>query len=137
VGDDAIHLKRAKALPPESFGLPHVTFRTTLPNKTMSRDSCSGSWAKNMKANYLDRDNERSAPFALYRMPINIPNLQLWGISGYVPGAADWTSEAARNLLDFLRRTGLPTRPVTHLRAEHRRSGNKMTRWRGTDHGSG
>jgi hypothetical protein len=35
----------------------------------MSRDSLR-QLVKNMQANYLDRDNERSAPFALYRMPI-------------------------------------------------------------------
>ena len=52
-----------------------------------------------------DRDNRNNAPFALYGMPITYLISSSGRVVGYMPGAADWTSDVARNLLDYLRRT--------------------------------
>jgi len=51
-----------------------------------------------------DRDNKRNAPFALYGMPITYLISGSGRVVGYMPGAADWSSDAARNLFDYLRR---------------------------------
>jgi thiol-disulfide isomerase/thioredoxin len=54
---------------------------------------------------FSDRDNRRNAPFALYGMPITYLISGSGHVVGYMPGAADWSSEAARSLLEYLRRT--------------------------------
>jgi hypothetical protein len=50
-------------------------------------------------------DNSKSAPFALYGMPITYLIASSGMIMGYMPGAADWSSEAANGLIEYLRRT--------------------------------
>jgi thiol-disulfide isomerase/thioredoxin len=52
-----------------------------------------------------EADNRRNAPFALYGMPITYAIAASGWIVGYMPGAADWTSGAAGNLIEFLRRS--------------------------------
>jgi thiol-disulfide isomerase/thioredoxin len=44
------------------------------------------------------RDDGRSAPFALYGMPITYLISASGKVVGYISGAADWNNEAARNL---------------------------------------
>ncbi|MGD9924664.1 MAG: TlpA disulfide reductase family protein [Pseudorhodoplanes sp.] len=44
---------------------------------------------------------DRNAPFALYGMPISYVISRSGDIQGYVLGEADWTSDAARNLLTY------------------------------------
>jgi thiol-disulfide isomerase/thioredoxin len=48
-------------------------------------------------------DSGTNAPFALYGMPITYVIDRSGRIVGYLVGGADWTSAAARALLDFLR----------------------------------
>lgn len=62
-------------------------------------------WDPNGYVANSDRDNNRNAPFALYGMPITYVISASGRVVGYMPGAADWNSEAARNLLDYLRRS--------------------------------
>jgi thiol-disulfide isomerase/thioredoxin len=59
---------------------------------------------------YLDPDGriahsqgstDRNAPFALYGMPISYVINRSGGVEGYLIGEADWSSEAARNLLGY------------------------------------
>jgi thiol-disulfide isomerase/thioredoxin len=50
---------------------------------------------------YTDRDNRRNAPFALYGMPISYVIDHAQRIVGYLPGEADWTTPAGRNLLAY------------------------------------
>ena len=50
-----------------------------------------------------DRDNERKAPFALYGMPITYAITASGRVVGYMPGAADWTSGSASELIEYLR----------------------------------
>jgi thiol-disulfide isomerase/thioredoxin len=50
---------------------------------------------------YTDRENRRNAPFALYGMPISYVIDRAHRIVGYLPGEADWTSPAGRNLLAY------------------------------------
>jgi thiol-disulfide isomerase/thioredoxin len=60
---------------------------------------------------YLDPDqrlarpagSSTNAPFALYGMPITYVIDRSGRIAGYLAGEADWTSAAARALLDFFR----------------------------------
>lgn len=52
---------------------------------------------------FSDAQNKRNAPFALYGMPITYAIAASGWIVGYMPGAADWTSEAAGRLIEFLR----------------------------------
>ena len=54
---------------------------------------------------YSDVGNSRNAPFALYGMPITYAIAASGWIVGYMPGAADWTSAAAGNLIEFLYRS--------------------------------
>lgn len=54
---------------------------------------------------FSDADNHRNAPFALYGMPITYAIAASGWIVGYMPGAADWASTAAGNLIEFLRRS--------------------------------
>lgn len=54
---------------------------------------------------FSDRDNKRNAPFALYGMPITYLISASGRVVGYMPGAADWSTAAARDLLDYLRRS--------------------------------
>ena len=54
---------------------------------------------------FSDVDNKRRAPFALYGMPITYAIAVSGWIVGYMPGAADWTSAAAADLIEFLRRS--------------------------------
>jgi thiol-disulfide isomerase/thioredoxin len=62
-------------------------------------------WDPNGYVANSDRDNKGNAPFALYGMPITYLISGSGRVVGYMPGAADWSSEAARNLLDYLRRS--------------------------------
>ncbi len=51
-------------------------------------------------------DSERrSAPFTLYGMPITYLISASGLVVGYLPGAADWSSPAAADLIDHLRRS--------------------------------
>jgi thiol-disulfide isomerase/thioredoxin len=50
-----------------------------------------------------DRENHRNAPFALYGMPITYLVSASGLIVGYMPGAADWSSAPASNLIDYFR----------------------------------
>jgi thiol-disulfide isomerase/thioredoxin len=52
-----------------------------------------------------DRDNKKKAPFALYGMPITYLISASGRVVGYMPGASDWSTEAARDLLGYLRRS--------------------------------
>lgn len=54
---------------------------------------------------YSDNANQRNAPFALYGMPITYLIASSGLIVGYMPGAADWSSEAANSLIKYLRNT--------------------------------
>jgi len=54
---------------------------------------------------YDDTDNRQKAPFALYGMPITYAIAASGAIVGYMPGAADWASAAAGNLIEYLRRS--------------------------------
>lgn len=54
---------------------------------------------------YSDSANERNAPFALYGMPITYLIASSGLIVGYMPGAADWSSAAANDVIDYLRNT--------------------------------
>lgn len=49
--------------------------------------------------------NLNGAPFALHALPITYLIDRRSRIRGYVPGAADWQSEAARSLLEFMAAT--------------------------------
>jgi thiol-disulfide isomerase/thioredoxin len=62
-------------------------------------------WDPNGYVANSDRANERNAPFSLYGMPITYVISASGRIMGYMPGAADWSSAAARNLLDYLHRS--------------------------------
>src|SRR5262249_12145589 len=48
-----------------------------------------------------DTQNHSNAPFTLYGMPITYVISPHGVIEGYMPGDADWTSQAARDLLDY------------------------------------
>ena len=52
-----------------------------------------------------DGGDSRNAPFALYGMPITYLISSSGLIVGYMPGAADWSSRAANDLIDYLRNT--------------------------------
>lgn len=54
---------------------------------------------------FSDRDNEKKAPFGLYGMPITYLITASGRVVGYMPGAADWTSGSASELIDYLRRS--------------------------------
>lgn len=54
---------------------------------------------------YSDSGNSRSAPFALYGMPITYAVSSSGSIVGYIPGNADWSSAAANDLIEYLRNT--------------------------------
>ncbi|MFA5901941.1 MAG: TlpA disulfide reductase family protein [Hyphomicrobium sp.] len=54
---------------------------------------------------FSDAENSRKAPFALYGMPISYAIAASGWVVGYMPGAVDWTSAAASNLIDFLHRS--------------------------------
>ena len=54
---------------------------------------------------HSDSANERNAPFTLYGMPITYLIASSGTIVGYMPGAADWSSEAANSLIEYLRNT--------------------------------
>lgn len=60
-------------------------------------------WDPNGYVASSDRDNKKSAPFALYGMPITYLITASGQVAGYMPGAADWTSEAAGRLIEYLR----------------------------------
>ncbi len=53
---------------------------------------------------FSDRDNEKKSPFALYGMPITYAITASGHVVGYMPGAADWTSRSAAELIEYLRR---------------------------------
>jgi thiol-disulfide isomerase/thioredoxin len=52
-----------------------------------------------------DTENSQKAPFGLYGMPITYAIAASGSIVGYMPGAADWASAAAGNLIEYLRRS--------------------------------
>lgn len=54
---------------------------------------------------FHDESNAQHAPFGLYGMPITYAIAASGWIVGYMPGPADWTSPAAANLIEFLRRS--------------------------------
>lgn len=54
---------------------------------------------------YSDRDNEKKAPFALYGMPITYLIAASGHVVGYMPGAADWTSGEAGEVIEYLHRS--------------------------------
>jgi len=54
---------------------------------------------------HADGDNPNNAPFALHGMPISYVIAPSGQVVGYLAGAADWASDAARNLLDYVRRS--------------------------------
>jgi thiol-disulfide isomerase/thioredoxin len=51
---------------------------------------------------YSDSANSRNAPFALYGMPITYLIASSGWVVGYMPGAADWSSPAANDLIEHL-----------------------------------
>ncbi len=51
---------------------------------------------------YSDSANSRNAPFALYGMPITYAIASSGWVVGYMPGAADWSSAAANDLIEYL-----------------------------------
>lgn len=54
---------------------------------------------------YSDSANERNAPFALYGMPITYAIASSGWVVGYMPGAADWSSARANDLIEHLHNT--------------------------------
>ena len=60
-------------------------------------------WGPNGYVAFSDHDNKKNAPFALYGMPITYLITASGQVVGYMPGAADWTSEAAGRLIEYLR----------------------------------
>jgi thiol-disulfide isomerase/thioredoxin len=60
-------------------------------------------WDPNDYVGSSDRENPRSAPFTLYGMPITYLIAASGRVVGYMPGAADWTSEPAGRLIEYLR----------------------------------
>lgn len=60
-------------------------------------------WDPNGYVAYSDGVNSRNAPFALYGMPITYLMASSGRVTGYIQGAADWTSPAAVGLIDYLR----------------------------------
>jgi hypothetical protein len=60
-------------------------------------------WDPNGYVASSDRGNKKNAPFALYGMPITYLITASGQVVGYMPGAADWTSEAAGRLIEYLR----------------------------------
>ena len=73
--------------------------------QTLKIRSLSVYWDPNGYVAFSDRENRRHAPFALYGMPITYLIASSGWVVGYMPGAADWTSEAAYRLIDYLRRS--------------------------------
>jgi thiol-disulfide isomerase/thioredoxin len=51
---------------------------------------------------FHDAANRQHAPFGLYGMPITYAIAASGWIVGYMPGSADWTSPAARELIKYL-----------------------------------
>ncbi len=62
-------------------------------------------WDPNGYVAFSGHDNEKKAPFVLYGMPITYLIAGSGRIVGYMPGAADWTSEAASRLIQYLCRS--------------------------------
>ena len=60
-------------------------------------------WDPNGYVAFSGPDNKKNAPFALYGMPITYLIAASGQVVGYMPGAADWTSEAASRLIEYLR----------------------------------
>lgn len=60
-------------------------------------------WEPNGYVTSSDRDNKKNAPFALCGMPITYLIAASGQAVGYMPGAANWTSEAAGRLIEYLR----------------------------------
>jgi thiol-disulfide isomerase/thioredoxin len=60
-------------------------------------------WDPNGYVASSDRDKKKNAPFALYGMPITYLITASGQVVGYLPGAADWTSEAAGRFIEYLR----------------------------------
>lgn len=52
---------------------------------------------------YSDSGNSKNAPFALYGMPITYLISSSGSIVGYMPGAADWSTPEADDLIRYLR----------------------------------
>jgi thiol-disulfide isomerase/thioredoxin len=54
---------------------------------------------------HSDSPNSRNTPFALYGMPITYLIASSGWVVGYMPGAADWSSPAANDLIEYLHNT--------------------------------
>ena len=54
---------------------------------------------------FSDKENKNNAPFALYGMPVTYAIAASGLVVGYMPGAADWTSDAATKLIGYLHRS--------------------------------
>jgi thiol-disulfide isomerase/thioredoxin len=54
-------------------------------------------------AAYSDSDNRRNAPFAVHGIPVTYAVAASGWVVGYMSGAADWASEGAERLIEFLR----------------------------------
>ena len=54
---------------------------------------------------FSDKENKKNAPFAQYGMPITYAISASGLVVGYMPGAADWTSDAATQLIEYLYRS--------------------------------
>jgi hypothetical protein len=52
---------------------------------------------------YSDSANSRNAPLARYGMPITHLIASSGWVVGYMPGAADWSSPAANDLIEYPR----------------------------------
>lgn len=52
---------------------------------------------------YSDSGNNKNAPFALYGMPITYLISSSGAVIGYMPGAADWSTPEANELIRYLR----------------------------------
>ena len=52
---------------------------------------------------YSDGGNSKDAPFALYGMPITYLISSSGAVVGYMPGAADWSTPEADELIRYLR----------------------------------
>jgi thiol-disulfide isomerase/thioredoxin len=62
-------------------------------------------WDPNGNVAFSDTENKRNAPFGLYGMPITYLVGSSGRVIGYMPGAADWETDAGRNLIAYLHRS--------------------------------
>jgi thiol-disulfide isomerase/thioredoxin len=72
--------------------------------KALKLRSLSLFWDPHGDIAFADPSNRRNAPFALYGMPVSYAIARSGRIVGYMPGAADWNSDSAGELLRHLDR---------------------------------